>query len=80
MYLTSVRAKLQNRQVMFGRVPSSKAKLNWLKVRSRAISGKADQNFAGSGKPLLIREPRSRIDNVNAKSRLARERRHRHAT
>ena len=75
MYLTSVRSKTSRTgKSCLAAWPSSKAKLNWLKVCSRAISRKADKNFAGGGKALPIGEPRSRIDNVNSKSRLARER------
>ena len=64
---------------MFGRMAKQQSETELVESPlPRDFSGKTHKNFAGSGKPLLICEPRSRIDDVNLKSRLARKRRYRH--
>ena len=69
----------KNRQVVFGRMAEQQSETELIdNAIARDLPGKANKNFAGGGKPFLIREPRSRIDDVNTKSRLARKRRHRH--
>src|SRR5262249_20694062 len=69
----------KNRQVVFGRMTKEQGETELVEsVLVSNFSGKADKNLAGSRKPLLICEPRSRIDHVTSKSRLARKRRYRH--
>jgi hypothetical protein len=64
---------------MFGRMTEQQSETELVESPlSSDLSGKPDQYFAGSREPLLICEPRPRIDNVNSKSRRARQRRHRH--
>src|SRR5262245_52435633 len=64
---------------MFGCVTEQQSETELVEIAlSRDLSRKADKNFAGSGKPLLVCEPRSRIDDVNGEPDLARKRRYRH--
>src|SRR5262245_31119774 len=64
---------------MFGRVAEQQSETESIKIPLAGdFSWKADENFTRSRKPLLICEPRSRIDNVNAEASLTRKRRYRH--
>src|SRR5262245_47861296 len=59
---------------MFGRVAEQQSETELVEsVLAGDLPGKANENFVGGGKAFPIGEPRSRINNVNAKSRLARK-------
>src|SRR5262245_55065182 len=63
---------------MFGRVAEEQSETELVEcVLAGDLPGKADENFVGGGKAFPIGEPGPRIDNVNAKSRLARKGRYR---
>src|SRR5262245_40328041 len=65
---------------MFGRMAEEQSETELVEsVLAGDLPGETDENFASSGKAFPIGKPRSRIDNVNAKSRPARKGHHRHS-
>src|SRR5262245_28850296 len=59
---------------MFGRMAEEQSETELVdSALAGDLPGKTEENFASGGKAFPISEPRSRINNVNAKSRLARK-------